>query len=987
MSLRKCVAVLPLALVVGAKQDTVKGPRQVQTWSHLERAGEAEHGQTIYQAVASTALGARRVATVGRADGKFTLKVWHVSYAGNIGPLATYADQAEATAEVKIATLPDDLQMDQAGLQKVPPDKILLPFGHRFMTAARTANKTLKLTVWDVNPDGNQITKRGSGETDEIHSGFALAVFSRGRVVTAVRDVQDHLKLISWYVSPDGSVKPLHEKSGNEEIAEVATATYDSYPPDEQRLATVVRMKPARITSGQPTAGKLKITSWRVGFGRFRPGAQLSAWGQFTELGSADGGQVWDVAAATLSHRRIVTAVRNAQSELEVQTWDFDAQGKVSLHSGAKGGAIRSTTLDVTTQGGARVITSALDGEGRLTLITWDAIDVVVRLDHVRSDTVNAGSIVPLGADWLATSVRTTQHTLKVIAWREHGVSLLRGQWPVKWPVISGPASPKEEAEDEAPEATRAPTYAKVNEEVTDGGGMKPFQPSISHVAFYPGMGRPDAMVAVGFNHVIVSNTSYIAFFDKKKRDLLDSKNGEPTKLSTTDFFWTFITGKRADGSRNEHSINRHLALPTDPPSMYPPYHTCDPDTSGAVLNPCIKEFYDTRVHFHPTGRSTGRFFIVAQSKSDKNITSSGAPCDPEVDPDCDNINMQANQLNRRYFAFAVSRTEDPRDGFYQWMTTEPHLFDWPLLTVHGGTLAISAKIGSDRMNVSPIGMKPSVYLFALEDLLDGGRYPRSHKLFIREAVDAHLVPLTHYGETANRMFFAQTRPWYPPPAWQSPPASWPPGPLSKVDVYSFRYPSDWKKFPSIEQTTAPLRFLLGNPIQGATFRDGKIYLTDVTTGKDTSRSIIRVVRLPLTNLAAKPQASLRASDGYLEERFGTFNPNDPPGQITDYEWPSITANKDGHIVIVYRRKNPVFPEARYSVLLAGEQEPRPSTLLRKGDCNVGGGKLDFQTAVVDPADDQTVWMAAFFAADEDKDCATTNDARGDRMVIGKVKP
>ena len=165
---------------------------------------------------------------------------------------------------------------------------------------------------------------------------------------------------------------------------------------------------------------------------------------------------MWEVAAATLSHRRIVTAARNAQSELDVQTWDFDAEGKVSLHSGASGGEIKATP-DVTTQGGARVITSVLDGEDRLTLITWDAIDDVVRLDHVRSDTVNAGSIVPLGADWLATAVRTKQSTLKVIAWREHSVSLLRGQWPVKWPTISGGGSPKDEAEDDAPEATPPP--------------------------------------------------------------------------------------------------------------------------------------------------------------------------------------------------------------------------------------------------------------------------------------------------------------------------------------------------------------------------------------------------------------------------------------------------------------------------------------------------------------------------------------------------
>jgi hypothetical protein len=34
-----------------------------------------------------------------------------------------------------------------------------------------------------------------------------------------------------------------------------------------------------------------------------------------------------------------------------------------------------------------------------------------------------------------------------------------------------------------------------------------------------------------------VSNAANIAFFDKKTGDQLQSKNGEPTKLSTTEFF------------------------------------------------------------------------------------------------------------------------------------------------------------------------------------------------------------------------------------------------------------------------------------------------------------------------------------------------------------------------------------------------------------------------------------------------------------------
>lgn len=981
-----------LNLAANAQEENTVAQRE-EPWSYLERMGFAydermgeAHDKKIYEAFASTALGARRVATVGKADGKFNINVWEVLYAGGwrgVVHRATYEDEAEPTAELEIATLRDQLEMDEAKYKAPDCTKTLKPFGHRFVTAARTVNKTLKLTVWDVTAEGNQITKRGSGETGEIHGEFAVATFSTYRVVTAVRDANDNLKLISWHIYPNGTLQRLESIPAAEKVDQIAIATYDSYPPNSLNLATAVTMK---STSG---SGDLKIIAWT-----------LDTAGRFTRLGDTTQSPVKDVAAATLSHRRIVTAVRNAQLELEVQTWDFDAEGKVSLHSGGKAGAIK-TAPDVTTQGGARVITSVLDGEGHLTLITWDAIDDVVRLDHVRSESVNASSIVPLGADWLATPVQTQQNTLEVIAWREHGVSLLRGRWPppgpIKWVTewnYQGPEdglsaeeirSPQDERHIRQPQGERQKQIrgnAKIDKDIIDGLDTQSFQPSVP-TSVKPRLASPDAMIAVGFNHFIVSNAGTIVFFDKKTMKRLDSKKGEPTRLPTTDFFATFITGKPALVLHNEHSINRHLALPPNPPHTYRPYHTCDPDNPKPTV-PCINSFFDTRIYFHRTGPSTGRFFIAAEARAEpKAIDSSGAECDTcskdppsDGDPDCQNLNMPANQLNRRYFAFAVSKTEDPRDGFYQWMTTEPHILDWPILTVDGKILAISAGVDPKKLNVSPIGMKPQMYLFALEDLLYGRRYPKSHKLFIwktagGDVVDEHVVPFSHYGDTANRMFFVQAR--------ES-------GGVSTVNIYSFLHPSDWKNFPPLERTEVTLKFKLNNPMQGATFRNGKIYLaSDADPEGEYSKQFIRVVRLPLTNLTTEPQASTNAADGYLYAKIGKHALNETVD--VEYDNPSITANKDGNIVTVYRRKDPIKPEARYSIWFPGEQKPRRSNLLLKGDCNVGGGKLDFQTAVVDPADDQTVWMAAFFAADKDGDCGTTDDDRGDRMVVGKVKP
>ena len=133
---------------------------------------------------------------------------------------------------------------------------------------------------------------------------------------------------------------------------------------------------------------------------------------------------------------------------------------------------------------------------------------------------------------------------------------------------------------------------------------------------------------------------------------------------------------------------------------------------------------------------------------------------------------------------------------------------------------------------------------------------------------------------------------------------------------------------------------------------------------------------------------------------------------------PSLAVAASGDMVFVYGRipvqtAAPLFPEARYSVYYADSRGLRRSRVLQAGEWmpvapfddaattatvvtwQGGPSKLDHTAAVVDPVDDQTVWMAAAFAdstlqGNWNTTCGkpgAPDCSRWRSMVIGRVKP
>jgi hypothetical protein len=907
--------------LTGQKPEPVAEP--AGGWSYLERMGSNGDAGPI-QGVASTPIGGNRIATAVRnAAGNLKVILWQVEYDGSVTRLGS--EEGEPMERTRLAI---------GSLQRSPETKVTRA---RFVTAIRNKTGKLKLTVWTTREDGS-IVRRGSRKTGEIEDAeFALTTFGVDLVVTAVHDSLGRLKLISWRVNSDGTLSRLKDFTG-EKVDQISLATYDSFPTDTGRLATAVTTQ----------NGKLEISAWSLDSddGEFHP---LDTFNSRTGMK--------DVAAATLSHRRIATAAQDFQDQLVVQTWDFDASGHISLHSSAGAGEI--STLDMTTQNAARVVTAVRDASGQLALITWDAIDELVRLGIARTGAVDRLSVVSLGSDWLGTPVRDAAGNMKVIAWREHSISLLHGQW-----------TPSNTAPVQVGTADR----------------------------FEPGVEGLDPHIAVGNNYIVISNNLEIGFFDKKG-------NRFGNAISTNEFFATFLLGKLADGSPNEHSIQRHTGFPPKGASdQFPPGSSvhCDPDSitpstlsSKKIPPPCIGQFNDARVYFDQTSK---RFFVVTSvrpPKCVKDVTSFRyGNCASDQTPVS---KAAANPLYRRYWAFAVSKTEDPRDGFYQWMSTEPtQSFDYPRFSVNGAVMVVGADSAGYVPWVQPMGRKPYVYALSVSDLIDGKPYPRSHKIypsaFFHDEKFSHtyagigkldeaypeVFPLAHHGDTGGRTFLVRGQKEDQPE----------PG---RFDVFSFKHPTDWADFPPVQSTKTVLerddksKIEIRSPDMLPVFRDGKIYYAWHKLGASngtTELRAIRLMRVDLENLSGNP--SISGPPWY--QTFGS--------DTVTTECPAITVTEDGHIVILHGRRGytaPLNHEARYSVWYADSRGFQNGEVIGPGEylpntaqyCGSNGGIADYVTAVIDPADEDTAWLIANFP--DHSDSPGEDDAI--RAIVARVTP
>lgn len=865
--------------------------------------------------IACAALDARRiVAAIQNRDGNLQVVVWQLSPDGSVKRYDSI--EGGPTSNVAICVLAES----------------------RFLTAARTEAKKLKITIWDVDEIGGNprlIRGKSNETTGEIDENFAIAAvhseipimvppipppFCNYLVVTAVRTSDGTLKLITWKINLAGTVERLKDQPG-ENVHGISTAVYESYPMNNGSLATAVTV--LKVGNIMLPYTRLKVISWKI-----------DSDGSIKRQGEAfgDNEAASSVTATSLCHNRIVTTNKDSHGNLVLQKWRFDPSGSVTLYDTVRSKE-KATEFSATAHNATRIYTALINSEGNLRIILWDAADKIVRLDTAAAGRIKKVSIVPLGSDWICTPVidaeGEAQGGLKVIAWREHSVPFLRAEW--------GKAG-----RGQGPRVIR--TYNPATNVPV------PVEPT-----FAGGSGLWDPMIAVGFKFVIASQDHGIVFLDKQCKPL-DSKYGENCKMTTDEFFSVFKKSKLPDGKPNENCILRHMGYTPADRMLFPPYHVCDPDSSGP---PSIDEFYDTRVHFDPESK---RFFILAACRNAKKVKGTG-------------VNEAGNPLNRRYIAFAVSKTEDPRDGFYQWLSTEAYVSDAPEFTVNDGIMAISKKVDSSShvdITRQPFGYRHQVCILSVEDLIQGKSYPRSHKFFADDFANSNLGelgPVTHYGYTGGRTYFLSLNSH------------------NKFEIfhYSVKKPSDWNTVEFTKHSSVLLPYEADSIWQREhpKFRNNKFYLTwmkkqnAVTENGKNARYNFSIVRLPLNQNGS---LSTYQSDGFLH--YVIPGPLEPPLSYS-VEQPTISVTKNGDMFILYcvigyqtPPNSSPHPQARYTVIRANESSPSSGNLIREGEFTpfvVEDGKvketyftpelrLDYQTAATDPYDDETVWMITEYA-------------------------
>ncbi len=467
---------------------------------------------------------------------------------------------------------------------------------------------------------------------------------------------------------------------------------------------------------------------------------------------------------------------------------------------------------------------------------------------------------------------------------------------------------------------------------------------------FLPGIEGVDAGIAVGHKYLMVAQDHNLAFFDKEGKPL-PSKAGFPTSMSTNTFFGGFIAPNNADGTQNYHNINRYLGFPRTAPIQ------CDWQAQPLVF-PCVNEFYDARVLYDSASR---RFFVLAAARHQLWVGNEQS-----------NPGGIYDALVRRYVAFAVSKTEDPRDGFHQYMLLESNRADWPRIALNGDSFIIA---GANVMTADAY----AAYVVSAGDMRAGTQDPRRFRLGQSAFGVKQVVAVTHQfpGPAGHTLFVA------------------PQG--KQLTVFALPNPGSGFKPKPIKQTSVTLERELSMLRSGAFYQGGKIHLTTVLkvkpgNGTTPDRFSVRVVRLPTKISGGTLTASTSPQKGFLDTFFGRNALEDDPEDLISYEMPSMAVNNEGTMFFGYGRspvtvKKVMYPEARYSVWYADETKPRRSRLLKAGTFQPtkGNGKknfmqlAEFMWSTVDPADNKTFWTAQFFGDPSQKASFKT--------VVGKVKP
>lgn len=390
---------------------------------------------------------------------------------------------------------------------------------------------------------------------------------------------------------------------------------------------------------------------------------------------------------------------------------------------------------------------------------------------------------------------------------------------------------------------------------------------------------------------------------------------------------------------------------------------------------------FDARAIFDPYRKR----FVVGALVIPVNITING-------------MSVANNEAIGDRFALAISKTENPLDGWWLYWTPAR------LSTDAGNVLGDYPTLGVDASNIytTHIGLTKTLnadgtlrrdninaFLQALPAaaLIDGPPAAGASALACSGFEDpdngATLVvqAVMHHSASPSVAFFAQTGDCNGVNAntffvWgmDDPPGL--AGKLAANMVPTFDRaavpvdrglpcPGDANQPGAI--TTLWMGSALGNSVLKSVFRDGVMHAVSMGQndwfGSGTQKPSIRYLTLDVASFPTVPPA-------LTDRLFGGRAPDDAATDTVSYGWPTVEVNANGDAIVMYDRSGDVattiFPEVRFSSVPAGETSLRASRLLKAGesayllspppDNRLGWSDLGGMS--VDPYDGVAIWMA-----------------------------
>jgi hypothetical protein len=621
------------------------------------------------------------------------LTLYEMDEPGNITVLATATDTAATVSDFSLARVP----VAEYTLIDGEDDMVVV--------AARTTQDKLRLTLWRVHDGTIDLEDSIDGGDTKLVAvtGVSQALSTLWKqdhgddvgslrqmvVATSVPSSGDKLKLIPYLVDTAAKTIVRIGGSGTGVTIDQALSQVD--------IVALDRPFGVLVTAGRRTDSKLALSTWTVSSTAWTTNATNVIAHASTTVGES----VQSVAATTLSHARVGVALRTQDSKHKVSTWDISTSLQLTQRSAATWGSAHGP-IAITSANGARLFSIS---SGRIH--SWEAIDALVPLDFVaipNMSTATSGRMVDIAhlrPDRPVAGYIQADGKRKVVSLQNWDVPLLQGQWP--WEGIGSTASTPTPGDD--------PNLAP-----------RPVPELNVH--------RSDLAIAVGRKAVVMMDGGgSVVFYDRTGTRLppkhclpgpssctSSSSFAIPTSVPLSDLFasvlkTTLPAGVPDSGEPNEQSLRYHMSA-----QKY-----CDPRLAASSENECGFGFYDGRALYDDLRR---RFVLMSGTKAQDHPES-------------------AHQ------AIAVSKTEDPRDGFYVYLTAEGKSGDMPRIGIAGNMLLVGN-------SVSGSAFSSALHVFNMNALASPTQPQFNHipstkipaRAIESDPDDADINPTSQYGQT-----------------------------------------------------------------------------------------------------------------------------------------------------------------------------------------------------------------------------------------------